>query len=110
MGSDLVNPKAAKIKSIIATFLGLMLSGFVLAQNAPAPVVQRQVQGQTLISRELPAAQFTFSIDYRYMGGQVIALYGNAEAEQHLFVRGARLAPYRASIAYSLNTFSQPIR
>ena len=45
MGSDLVNPEAAKIKSIVATFLGLVLTGFVLAQNAPALAVQRQVQG-----------------------------------------------------------------
>lgn len=58
--------------------------------------MQRQVQGQTLISRELPAAQFTFSTDYRYMGGQVIALYGNAEAEQHLFVRGAETGPLQS--------------
>ena len=94
MGRDLVNPQTAnKGKSTVAAFLGLVLPSFVFAQIAPALVVQRQVQGQTLISRELPAAQFTFSKDYRYVGGQVITLYGNAEAEQHLFVRGAETGP-----------------
>jgi hypothetical protein len=60
------------------------------AQNQPSagqtPV--RTVHGQTLSSPGLPAAEFTFSKDFRYVGGQVINLYGNADAEQHLFVKG----------------------
>lgn len=48
----------------------------------------RQVHGQTIISTEWPAAEFTFGKDFRYVGGQRINLYGNAEAEQHLFVKG----------------------
>ena len=38
------------------------------------------------MSLELPAARFTPSKNFHYVGGQVINLYGNAEAEQHLFV------------------------
>jgi len=70
-----------------------LFSSLVLAQNAPSPPVQRQVQRQTLVSKELPAAQFTFSESYRYVGGQVVSLYGNAEAEQHVFVRAAETGP-----------------
>jgi hypothetical protein len=55
------------------------------AQDAPAPPL-RPVQGQTLISNELPRADFTFGNDFHYVGGQKVNLYGNAEAEQHIFV------------------------
>ena len=47
----------------------------------------REFRGQTLISNELPAAELTVSKDYRYLGGQRVNLYGNADAEQHLFVK-----------------------
>jgi hypothetical protein len=39
-----------------------------------------------MVSEELPAAELTFSNDFRYIGGQSVNLYGNAEAEQHLFM------------------------
>lgn len=74
----------------------LILCSLALAQDqdrtATRPV-QRQVKGQTLISKELPAARFTFDKDYRYLGGQTVNLYGNAEAEQHLFVKAASSGP-----------------
>jgi hypothetical protein len=54
---------------------------------APTPPHLRQVRGQTIISKELPAAELTFGKDFRYVGGQKENLYGNAEAEQHLFVK-----------------------
>ena len=57
------------------------------AQAAPASAQLREVRGQTIISRELPAATLTFGKDFRYVGGQKVNLYGNAEAEQHLFVK-----------------------
>jgi hypothetical protein len=60
----------------------MFLLGSALAQSQP----QRPVRGQTLVSRQLPAARFTLSKNFHYVGGQVIKLYGNAEAEQHLFV------------------------
>lgn len=40
---------------------------------------------KTLVPPEPPAARFTLSNNFQYVGGQVINLYGNAEAEQHLF-------------------------
>lgn len=64
-------------KLILMCFLGT-----ALAQGQP----QRPLRGQTLVSRQLPAARFTLSKHFHYVGGQVINLYGNAEAEQHLFL------------------------
>jgi hypothetical protein len=63
----------------------------MLMQKALMP--QREVQGQTISSKELPAADFTFDKDFRYVGGQVVNLYGNADAEQHLFVKGPGRGP-----------------
>jgi hypothetical protein len=53
------------------------------AQQAPS---LRPVQDQTLSSNELPRADLTFSKEFHYVGGQRVNLYGNAEAEQHIFV------------------------
>ena len=66
------------MRKVIVAFL--LVSAF--AQTKP----QRSVRGETLVSPELPAARFTLSKNFHYVGGQVINLYGNAEAEQHLFV------------------------
>jgi hypothetical protein len=48
--------------------------------------VARKVQGQTIISAELPAARFRFAGGFRYLGGQRFALGGLTDAEQHFFV------------------------
>lgn len=78
----------------IASLVLILL--FALIQSTPVPPtspLKRRVQGQALISDDLPAARFIFSKDYRYVGGQVVNLYGNADAEQHLFVKGASSGP-----------------
>ena len=67
----------------------ILLSAVALAQNLPLSAVERLVQGQTIISRELPVADLTFGNEFRYVGGQVVNLYGNAEAEQHLFAKAS---------------------
>jgi hypothetical protein len=54
------------------------------------PTTIRQVEGQTLISPELPAARLTFTPGFRYVGGQRFPLYGVADAEQHFFVDADR--------------------
>lgn len=59
---------------------------FLLGLAVPQSQPQRSVRGQTLISRQLPAARFTLSKNFHYVGGQVVNLCGNAEAEQHLFL------------------------
>ena len=58
---------------------------FAPAQSSPAP--SREVRGQTIISKELPDAELTFANDFHYVGGQRVNLYGNADAEQHVFVK-----------------------
>jgi len=55
-----------------------------LPETSSGPLA-RKVQNQTIISDKLPAAELTFSKDFSYLGGQVVRLYGNAEAEQFLF-------------------------
>jgi hypothetical protein len=67
-----------------------------LAQNTPAPSVRRQVHGQTIISNELPAADLTFDKEFRYVGAQVVNLYGNADAEQHIFIKAGAGGPVQA--------------
>ena len=67
--------------------LTVVSSSLLPAQNPSASQTpQREVRGQTIISHEVPAAKLTFGKDFFYVGGQRVNLYGNADAEQHLFV------------------------
>ena len=84
------------MKAICAFFVAAPFSALVLAQSVSSPPLQRQVRAQTIISNELPAADLTFEKDFRYVGGQVVNLYGNADAEQHLFVKGPDSGPVQA--------------
>jgi hypothetical protein len=54
------------------------------ADQVPATVL-RKVEGQTLVSPELPAARFRFARGFHYLGGQRFALGGSTDAEQHFF-------------------------
>ena len=67
----------------------LILSMQVTA-TLPMPPVERSVRGRVLVSNDLPAAVLRFSRPFRYVGSQVVRLYGNADAEQHLFVVAGR--------------------
>jgi hypothetical protein len=75
----------------LATALLIVPCIVTCAQNAgTAPSgVQREVRGQTIVSDTLPTADITIADDFRYVGSQVVNLYGTADAEQHLFVAGA---------------------
>jgi len=84
------------MKKILGTISIALISSLAFAQNAPTPPAQRQAQGQTIVSNELPAADLTFGKDFRYVGAQVVNLYGNADAEQHLFVKGTASGPVQA--------------
>jgi hypothetical protein len=77
------------MRTIVSAGLCVLLSSLALAQGPSAPQLppQRKVDGQTIVSKELPAAELTFGKDFRYVGGQVVNLYGIADAEQHLFVK-----------------------
>jgi len=71
------------------SFSTAFLASVGLAQEAPVAGVPqlREVRGQTIFSKELPAADLTFGKDFHYVGGHRLNLYGNADAEQHLFVK-----------------------
>src|SRR5579862_716153 len=64
----------------------LLAALIALAQNSGSPDLRREVTGQTLVSPEVPRADFTLAKEFHYVSGQTINLYGNAEAEQHIFV------------------------
>jgi hypothetical protein len=76
-----------------AVLFAVLFSFAAAPQNTDLPPVQRQVRDQTMISKELPSADLTFGKDFQYVGGQVVNLYGNADAEQHLFVKAAGSGP-----------------
>jgi hypothetical protein len=79
--------KTANIATMLSlALLAAPLSCLAQPQNAAANASLRKVHGRTLVSADLPAAELTFGPDFRYVGGQTVNLYGNADAEQHLFV------------------------
>ena len=61
------------------------LSHLTPAPGAPQRLTRR-VQGQKLISTQLPAVQIKFDKGFKYAGGQLFLLYEVALAEQHFFV------------------------
>jgi hypothetical protein len=69
-----------------------VFTSFGVAQSAPLPAGPplRKVHGNTIDSPELPTAKLTFGKDFRYVGSQRVNLYGNADAEQHLFVKAEK--------------------
>jgi hypothetical protein len=46
----------------------------------------RHVNGNTIISGESPKAELSIAKEFRFAGTQTVNLYGNADAEQFLFV------------------------
>ena len=76
-------------KFIVFGFSAVLVALGAFAHNTPAETASRlrEVSGQTIISKELPPAELTFGKEFRYVGGQRVNLYGNADAEQHLLVK-----------------------
>jgi len=68
----------------------MLCAAFVLSTAVPRPLAQtlRTVRDHTILSPELPKADLTLGNAFRYVGGQQVNLYGMADAEQHLFIRG----------------------
>src|SRR5215218_1008670 len=68
-----------------AVTAGLLL--FILFVVAGAQDAQfREVEGQTIKSKETPAVELTFGKDFKYAGRHRFVLYDVANAEQHFFV------------------------
>jgi hypothetical protein len=78
--------QSRSMNRIIFTLL-VSLIGFSQKPATPTSPGLREVRGQTIISKELPAAELTFAKEFHYVGGQVVNLYNMAEAEQHFFVK-----------------------
>jgi hypothetical protein len=76
-------------KLIVVCFSVALAGSAALTQNIPAETTARlrEIHGQTIISNELPAANLTFDKEFHYVEGQTVNLYGNADAEQHIFVK-----------------------
>jgi hypothetical protein len=76
-------------KLIVVCFSAALAGSAAFAQNLPAQTTTqlREIHGQTISSNKLPAADLTFGREFRYVGGQTVNLYGNADAEQHIFVK-----------------------
>jgi hypothetical protein len=53
----------------------------------------RTIEGRTIVSHQFPTADLTVAKGFRFTGTQRVNLYGNAEAEQYLFVK---LGPHRS--------------
>lgn len=66
----------------------VLCAGLLMASGqTPGPEGKvREVHGQTIVSPEFPAAELTIAKTFRYVGAQTVNLYGNADAEQHVFV------------------------
>lgn len=74
----------------------LGLTGVSCLAMAATAQVERKVDGNTVVSDRLPAADVTLGPGFRYVGAKVVNLYGNAEAEQHVFVKGPDTGPVEA--------------
>jgi hypothetical protein len=69
---------------LVSALCAMALATLALAQDQSVPL--HKIDGQTIISNELPRAELTFGKDFQYVGGQRVNLYGMADAEQHVFV------------------------
>lgn len=78
-----------RLAYLLATVFPLLALGMSV-QPGSADLDLRRVEGQTIFSKEFPKADLTFSKDFRYAGSQHLTLYGNAEAEQHIFVDASK--------------------
>lgn len=72
--------------SFAAFFLLITAAGHLCAAQDSTDLL-RKVQGQTILSPEVPKAELTFAKEFHYVGGQRVNLYNMADAEQHLFVK-----------------------
>lgn len=55
--------------------------------DATSSSAVRHVSGRTIFSTEFPKAELSVSKEFQFIGTQTVNLYGNAEAEQYLFVK-----------------------
>lgn len=78
-------PSVRQVVGVVAALF--LLASTLFPQTSSDPSRMRQVRGQTLLSPEPPNASLTVAKEFHYVGGQKVNLYGNADAEQHVFVK-----------------------
>jgi len=71
------------MKHTVVVTLILVLSTVSFAQKDET---LRQVKGQVIKSKTLPAGELEFGKDFKYAGGHKFVLYNVANAEQHFYV------------------------
>ncbi len=72
---------------VAATGLVLWVATFAYGGDGTSATAVRHVKGRTIVSEESPRAELSVRKGFRFIGTQQVNLYGNAEAEQYLFVR-----------------------
>lgn len=76
---------SAMVVGMMCLLLGIAMSAH--ASHGEDVKATRHVKGRTIISEESPRAELRIPKGFRFIGNQQINLYGNAEAEQYVFVR-----------------------
>jgi hypothetical protein len=77
---------------MVAAATGLLLGIATLAYGADGTTVNaaRHVKGRTIFSEESPKVELSVRMGYRFIGTQLVNLYGVAEAEQFVFAKQGR--------------------
>jgi hypothetical protein len=75
---------------IAATGLLLAIATFAYGADGTSPNAVRHVKGRTIYSQESPKLELSIRKGYRFIGTQLVNLYGLAEAEQYVFARQGR--------------------
>jgi hypothetical protein len=75
------------LKTITAAALLFTVGTFGQEADRTNMRPERSVKGRTIVSQELPKAVLTIAKGFRFVGTQRVNLYGNADAEQYVFVK-----------------------
>lgn len=71
---------------VMAIGVALEVATFAYQNGETGTHAVRRITGSTIISEEMPRARLSVRKGFRFIGTQHVNLYGNAEAEQYLFV------------------------
>jgi hypothetical protein len=77
----------SSLKAIAATLFFFSAGTFGQEANNTNAGPPRSVKDQMIVSQELPKATLTVAKGFRFVGTQRVNLYGNADAEQYVFVK-----------------------
>ena len=75
------------LKAIVVAVLFFSAGACAQEANNTNVAPHRSIKDQTIVSQALPKATLTVAEDFRFIGTQQVNLYGNADAEQYLFVK-----------------------